>query len=68
MNRHLLLPDLALEQQGHNKSLEMRSLISGDATFVLEICPKFTSREDQESDLQFPVERGASGTREYPAF
>lgn len=68
MNRHLLLPDLALEHQGHNKSLEMRSLISGDATFVLEICLKFTSREDQESVLQFPVERGVSGTWEHPAF
>lgn len=68
MHRLLLLPDSAPEQQGHNKALEKRSLMAGDATFVPQICLKFTGTKEQESDLQFPVEQGVSGTWEHPAF
>lgn len=42
--------------------------MAGDATFVPQICLKFTSTKEQESDLQFPVEQGVSGTWEHPAF
>lgn len=42
--------------------------MAGDATFVPQICLKFTGTKEQESDLQFPVEQGVSGTWEHPAF
>lgn len=44
------------------------TLITGGATFVLYICLKLTNTEEQESDSQFPAERGVPGTWEHPAF